>query len=178
MSKEDRVSEIEAGARGALVSMPELRINDYEVDLVPSLGRIGSYSVPVSTPRNFRRSITSRSVALLPPEPPEEQSADRYDGEAYRSLPDGVWQFIEALSVQFRILLGALSAGLPPAHVRVLPRSIGALGTREGMDAMRLIVLVGRGDSGGLPSGRALAVVGSFHHLEPPQGAPADADVG
>ncbi len=27
-------------------------VNDYEVDLVPSLGRMGSYSVPVSTPRN------------------------------------------------------------------------------------------------------------------------------
>jgi hypothetical protein len=154
--------------------MPELRINDYEVDLLPSLGRMSSYSVPVSTPRNVRRSITSRSVALLPPEPLAEQSADHYDGETYRGLPDGVWRFIEAPSVQFRILLGALSAGLPPAHVRVLPRSIGALGTREGMVVMRLIVLGGRGDSGGLPSGRALAIVGSFHHLELPQGAPAD----
>jgi hypothetical protein len=53
-----------------------------------------------------------------------------------------------------------------------LPRSIGALGTRGGTVAMCLLVLGGRGDSGGLPSGRALAVVGSFHHLEPPQGAP------
>jgi hypothetical protein len=113
-------------------------------------------------------------VALLPPEPPGEQAADHYDGEAYRSLPDGVWRFIEAPSVQFRILLGALSAGLPPAYVRVLPRSIGALGTRKGTVALCLIVLGGRGDSGGLPSGRALAVVGSFHHFEPPQGAPAD----
>ena len=41
------MSEIEASARGALVSMPELRINDYEVDLVPFLGRMGSDSVPV-----------------------------------------------------------------------------------------------------------------------------------
>ncbi len=35
LSKEDRLSEIEAAVRGALVSMPELKINDYEVDLVP-----------------------------------------------------------------------------------------------------------------------------------------------
>jgi hypothetical protein len=113
-------------------------------------------------------------VALPPPEPPEEQAADHCDGEAYRSLPDGVWRFIEAPSVQFRILRGALSAGLPPANVRALPRSIGALGTSERMVALCVIVLGGRGDSEGLPSGRALAVVGSFHHLEPPQGAPAD----
>src|SRR5258707_15440257 len=86
----------------------------------------------------------SRSVALLAPEPPAEQAADRYDGEACRSLPDGIWRFIEDPSVQFRILLGALSAGLPPAHVRVLPRSIGALGTREGTVALCLIVLGGR----------------------------------
>ena len=85
------------------------------------------------------------------------------------------WRFIEAPSVQFRVLLGALSVGLPPARVRVLPRSIGAVGTREGMVATRLIVLGGRGDSGGLPSGRTLAGVGLFHHLDLPQGAPADA---
>jgi hypothetical protein len=35
LSKADRLSEIEAAVRGALVSMPELKINDYEVDLVP-----------------------------------------------------------------------------------------------------------------------------------------------
>jgi hypothetical protein len=99
-------------------------------------------------------------VALLPPEPPGEQAADHYDGEAYRSLADGVWRFIEAPSVQ--------------SHVRVLPRSIGALGTREGAVALCVIVLGGRGDSEGLRSGRALAVRGSFHRLEPPQGAPAD----
>lgn len=102
-------------------------------------------------------------VALLPPEPPGEQAADHYDGEAYRSLPYGVGRFIEAPSIQFRILLG-LSPGLPPAHVRVLPRSIGALGT-EGTVALCLVVLGGRGDSEGLPSGRALRAVGSFHHL-------------
>ena len=68
---------------------------------------------------------------------------------AYRSLADGVWRFIEAPSVQ--------------SHVRVLPRSIGALGTREGAVALCVIVLGGRGDSEGLRSGRALAVVGSFH---------------
>ena len=135
---------------------------------------MGSYSVPGQHSKECPSIHHESLVALLPPEPPAEQAADRYDGEAYRSLPDGVWRFIEAPSVQFRILLGALSAGLPPAHVRVLPRSIGALGTRKGTVALCLIVLGGRGNSGGLPSGRALAVVGPFHHLEPPQGAPTD----
>ena len=42
LSKADRLSEIEAAVRGALVSMPELKINDSEVDLVLSLGPMGS----------------------------------------------------------------------------------------------------------------------------------------
>jgi phenylpyruvate tautomerase PptA (4-oxalocrotonate tautomerase family) len=33
--KEDRLSEIEAALTKALISMPELKIKDYEVDLVP-----------------------------------------------------------------------------------------------------------------------------------------------
>ena len=35
LSKEDRLAEIEVALREALVSMPELQINDWEVDLVP-----------------------------------------------------------------------------------------------------------------------------------------------
>src|ERR1700687_308910 len=66
----------------------------------------------------------SSCVALVAPEPQVEQSADRYDDEAYRSLPDGVWRFIEAPSVQLSVLLGALSAGLPVVHVQLLTRGI------------------------------------------------------
>jgi hypothetical protein len=35
LSKEDGLPEIEEAVRRALVSMPELEVNDYEVDLVP-----------------------------------------------------------------------------------------------------------------------------------------------
>jgi hypothetical protein len=37
LTKEDRLSDIEAAVRDALVSMPELKINAWEVDLVPVL---------------------------------------------------------------------------------------------------------------------------------------------
>jgi len=39
LRQEDCLSEIEQALRDALVSMPELRINDFEVDLVPVLFR-------------------------------------------------------------------------------------------------------------------------------------------
>jgi phenylpyruvate tautomerase PptA (4-oxalocrotonate tautomerase family) len=35
LTKDDRLAEIEIALRGALVSMPELKINEWEVDLVP-----------------------------------------------------------------------------------------------------------------------------------------------
>ncbi len=53
LSKEDRLSEIEAAVRGALVSMPELKINDYEVDLVP-----------VFRPDGFHGTVTRINVDL------------------------------------------------------------------------------------------------------------------
>src|SRR5260370_9639491 len=99
---------------------------------------MGPYSVPVSTPRNVRRSITSRSVALLAPEPPAEQAADRYDGEACRSLPDGIWRFIQDPSVPGPPR-GALFPAPPP--VRVLPPSLWALGPRGGTGALCRLVL-------------------------------------
>ncbi len=37
LRREDRLSELEEAARLALTSMPELAINDYEIDLVPVL---------------------------------------------------------------------------------------------------------------------------------------------
>ena len=69
------------------------------------------------------------SVELLSPVPPAEETADHYDGESYRRLPDGVWRFIEDSLVQARLLcLEAISIRFPRTRVRVLPRSIGALG--------------------------------------------------
>ena len=53
LSKEDPLSEIEAVVRGALVSMPELKINDYEVDLVPVL-----------RPDGFHGTVTRINVDL------------------------------------------------------------------------------------------------------------------
>ena len=38
LRREDRLSELEEATRHALTSMPELAINDYEIDLVPVLG--------------------------------------------------------------------------------------------------------------------------------------------
>ncbi len=37
LRREDRLSELEEATRLALTSMPELAINDYEIDLVPVL---------------------------------------------------------------------------------------------------------------------------------------------
>lgn len=37
LRKEDRLSDLEEAIRRALASMPELAINDYEVDFVPVL---------------------------------------------------------------------------------------------------------------------------------------------
>ena len=37
LRREDRLSELEEATRHALTSMPELAINDYEIDLVPVL---------------------------------------------------------------------------------------------------------------------------------------------
>jgi phenylpyruvate tautomerase PptA (4-oxalocrotonate tautomerase family) len=53
LSKADRLSEIEAAVRGALVSMPELKINDSEVDLVPVL-----------RPDGFHGTVTRINVEL------------------------------------------------------------------------------------------------------------------
>jgi len=50
---EDRLSEIERALRDALASMPELRINDYEVDLVPVL-----------KPDGFHGTVTRINVDL------------------------------------------------------------------------------------------------------------------
>ncbi len=53
LRKDDRLADIEAAVRGALVSMPELKINDYEVDLVP-----------VFKPDGFHGTITRINVDL------------------------------------------------------------------------------------------------------------------
>ena len=37
LRREDRLSDLEEATRRALTSMPELAINDYEIDLVPVL---------------------------------------------------------------------------------------------------------------------------------------------
>lgn len=37
LRKEDRLSDLEQAVRGALISVPELAINEYEIDLVPVL---------------------------------------------------------------------------------------------------------------------------------------------
>jgi hypothetical protein len=37
LRREDRLSKLEEATRLALTSMPELAINDYEIDLVPVL---------------------------------------------------------------------------------------------------------------------------------------------
>jgi hypothetical protein len=50
---EDRLCEIERAVRDAMVSMPELRINDYEVDLVPVL-----------KPDGFHGTVTRINVDL------------------------------------------------------------------------------------------------------------------
>jgi phenylpyruvate tautomerase PptA (4-oxalocrotonate tautomerase family) len=41
LRREDRLSDLEAAIRGALTSMPELAVNDYEIDFVPVLGPDG-----------------------------------------------------------------------------------------------------------------------------------------
>jgi hypothetical protein len=53
LRNDDRLPEIEAAVRGALVSMPELKINDYEVDLVP-----------VFKPDGFHGTVTRINVDL------------------------------------------------------------------------------------------------------------------
>jgi phenylpyruvate tautomerase PptA (4-oxalocrotonate tautomerase family) len=53
LSKEDRLSDIEAVVRGALVSMPALKISDYDVDLVP-----------VVRPDGFHGTVTRINVDL------------------------------------------------------------------------------------------------------------------
>jgi hypothetical protein len=42
LRREDRLSELEEGTRLALTGMPELAINDYEIDLVPVLSQMTS----------------------------------------------------------------------------------------------------------------------------------------
>ena len=53
LRREDRLSEIEQAVRNALVSMPELKINDYEVDLAP-----------VFKPDGFHGTVTRINVDL------------------------------------------------------------------------------------------------------------------
>ena len=53
LRKEDRLSEIEVAVREALVTIPQLRINDYEVDLVP-----------VVKPDGFHGTVTRINVDL------------------------------------------------------------------------------------------------------------------
>jgi phenylpyruvate tautomerase PptA (4-oxalocrotonate tautomerase family) len=53
LRKDDRLSEIEEAVRSALVSMPELVINDYEVDFVP-----------VFKPDDFHGTVTRINVDL------------------------------------------------------------------------------------------------------------------
>jgi phenylpyruvate tautomerase PptA (4-oxalocrotonate tautomerase family) len=53
LRKEDELSEIEEAVRGALVSMPELGINDDEIDLVP-----------VFKPDGFHGNVTRINVDL------------------------------------------------------------------------------------------------------------------
>src|SRR5258707_12123705 len=53
LRQEDRLSEIEQALRDALVSMPELKINDFEVDLVP-----------VVKPDGFHGTVTRINVDL------------------------------------------------------------------------------------------------------------------
>jgi len=53
LRKDDRLSEIEAAVRAALVSMPELRINDHEIDLAP-----------VFKPDGFHGTVTRINVDL------------------------------------------------------------------------------------------------------------------
>jgi hypothetical protein len=53
LRREDPVSEIEEAARQAMVSIPALEINDYEVDLVP-----------ICEPDGFRTSVTRINVDL------------------------------------------------------------------------------------------------------------------
>jgi hypothetical protein len=53
LRREDPVSEIEEAVRQAMVSIPALEINDYEVDLVP-----------ICEPDGFRTSVTRINVDL------------------------------------------------------------------------------------------------------------------
>ena len=53
LRKEDRLPEIERAVRQALASMPELEVNDYEVDLVP-----------VFRPDGFHGTVTRINVDL------------------------------------------------------------------------------------------------------------------
>src|SRR6267142_2989291 len=53
LRKEDRLPDIENALRRALVSMPELKINDDEIDFVP-----------VSTPDGFHGQVTRINVDL------------------------------------------------------------------------------------------------------------------
>ena len=53
LRREDRLSDIEHAVRDALVSMPELKINDYEVDLAPVL-----------RPDGFHGTVTRINVDL------------------------------------------------------------------------------------------------------------------
>ncbi len=52
LRKEDRLPDIENALRRALVSMPELKINDDEIDFVP-----------VSTPDGFHGQVTRINVS-------------------------------------------------------------------------------------------------------------------
>jgi len=53
LRKEDRLQEIEEALRNALISMPELKINEHEIDLVPVL-----------QPEGFPGTVTRINVDL------------------------------------------------------------------------------------------------------------------
>ena len=136
--------------------------NDYEVDLVASLGRFGFLLGPGQHSKECP-SIRHEPFVALPPEPPGEQAADHYDGEAYRSLPYGVWRFIEAPSIRS----GSSSGSRPDSHLPMsesCPDRLG-LSARNGRSRCAWLCWPAVATSEGLPSGRALEAVGSFHHL-------------
>jgi len=82
LRKEDRLPDIENALRRALVSMPELKINDDEIDFVP-----------VSTPDGFHGQVTRINVDLweMGRKSSHEGSASRAGRESRHSLSRRHW---------------------------------------------------------------------------------------
>ena len=78
LRKEDRLSEIEVAAREALVSIPQLRINDYEVDLVP-----------VVKPDGFHGTVTRINVESLGRKRAHKRGSARTCNTSRQSFPEG-----------------------------------------------------------------------------------------